>query len=458
MPRDLRLGLAGLLVVLAAAFPAAAQAPLPTDERGLPTLAPVLDRVTPAVVNISVVSRGAAEGNPLYRDPFFRRFFDLPGRPPPRRRMSAGSGVIVDAEAGLILTNHHVIEGGERIVVTLADRRRFTAERIGSDPATDLALLRIEADGLTALPFGDSDTLKVGDFVVAIGNPFGLGQTVTSGIVSALGRSGLKPDGYEDFIQTDASINPGNSGGALVTLDGRLIGINTAIVAPAGGNVGIGFAVPSEMARAVMAQFIEHGEVRRGRLGVLVQDLTPDLVEALEVASPAGAVVTQVEPGSSAEAAGLRPGDVVVGVDGRPVEGASDLRNRVGLAPLGSALALDVLRDGERIVVSAVIGASNHREETDGLLAGVALRDFLPRQGLSGVAGGAEVVAVEPDSAAAHSGLEPGDLIVAVGRRSVAEADEARRAVAAAGDAVALTVRRGPLQLLLVLQDRPSTG
>lgn len=280
-----------LVLVIGLGTPLAAQTvdrPLYLNDDGLPTLAPLLAEVTPAVVNISVESRQTDDLNPLFNDPFFRRFFDLqpmPQEPQPRRQMSAGSGVIFDAGAGYVLTNHHVVENGDRIVVTLKDRRQFDATLIGSDPGTDIALLKIEAEGLTALDMGDSDRLQVGDYVLAIGNPFGLGQTVTSGIVSALGRSGLNIEGFEGFIQTDASINPGNSGGALVTLDGRLIGINTAIIAPSGGNVGIGFAVPANMAAAVVAQLIEFGEVQRGTLGVMIQDFTPDLAEALGIAA-----------------------------------------------------------------------------------------------------------------------------------------------------------------------------
>ena len=256
--------------------------PLPT-RGGVPTLAPMLKQITPAVVNISVAVAAPERHNPLFRDPFFRRFFDLPEDAPARRRRSAGSGVIVDAEEGLILSNHHVVDKADEVTITLKNRRRFEAEILGSDPGTDVALLKIEAEGLTALPLGDSDALEVGDFVIAIGNPFGLGQTVTSGIVSALGRTGINVDGYEDFIQTDASINPGNSGGALVNLHGELVGINTAIIGPSGGNVGIGFAVPTRIAAAVMRQLEEHGGMQRGRIGVMIQNLTPDLAEALDL-------------------------------------------------------------------------------------------------------------------------------------------------------------------------------
>src|SRR5215218_7512083 len=261
---------------------------------GLPTLAPLVNQVTPAVVNISVVTRASMEDNPLFRDPFFMRFFSLPERPQ-RKEQAAGSGVIVDAARGYVLTNHHVIKDAEQVIVTLKDRRQFQAKVVGTDPGTDVAVLHIEARELTAIRFGDSDQLLVGDYVIAIGNPFGIGQTVTSGIVSALGRSGLSPEGFEDFIQTDASINPGNSGGALVNLRGELIGINTAILGPAGGNIGIGFAVPSNIARAVMSQIVKFGEVRRGRLGIEMVDLTAEIAKRLGVSTIEGVAVAAVQ-------------------------------------------------------------------------------------------------------------------------------------------------------------------
>ncbi|MFO1154880.1 MAG: Do family serine endopeptidase [Rhodospirillales bacterium] len=336
--------------------PASAQLPALSDGT-VPTLAPLLERVTPAVVNIAVVSRSPVVDNPLLRDPFFRRFFNIPDAPSHEQtQISAGSGVIVDAARGLVLSNHHVVANGIEIFVTLKDRRRLKAQLVGSDEATDIALLRVDARDLVDVPFGDSSQLKVGDFVVAIGNPFGLGQTATSGIVSALGRGGLKVGGYEDFIQTDASINPGNSGGALVDLHGTLVGINTAILSPAGGNIGIGFAVPSNMAHAVMEQLVRFGEVRRGRLGVVVQDVAPDMAESLELKKAQGALVTQVEGGSPAERAGIRSGDVIVAVDGQPVTSAADLRNRLGLVPLGERVEVDLMRRGRPISVSASVG------------------------------------------------------------------------------------------------------
>ena len=264
-----------------------------------PGIAQVLENVTPAVVNISVTGRAAVPQNPLLNDPYFRRFFDMPDQPQTRPVQSAGSGVIIDAADGYILTNHHVVKDAEEVTIVLQDRREIPAKVIGSDAATDIALLQIDAAGLKAVPISDSDTLRVGDYVAAIGNPFGIGQTVTTGIVSALSRqTGINADGYEDFIQTDASINPGNSGGALVDYDGNLVGINSAIISPAGGNVGIGFAVPINMAMSIVEQLLEYGEIRRGMLGVRITDLTPDVVEALDLEVSAGAVVSSVEPDS----------------------------------------------------------------------------------------------------------------------------------------------------------------
>ncbi|MFW8637414.1 DegQ family serine endoprotease [Cribrihabitans pelagius] len=456
--------LAALFVVtLTIAAPAASQtadAPVFRNSEGLPTLAPLLAEVTPAVVNISVESRQTAELNPLFNDPFFRRFFDMPPtpqQPQPRRQMSAGSGVIVDAEEGYVLTNHHVIENGDRIIVTLKDRRQFDAELIGSDAGTDIALLRIEAESIKALDLGDSDRLEVGDYVLAIGNPFGLGQTVTSGIVSALGRSGLNVDGYEDFIQTDASINPGNSGGALITLDGRLIGINTAIIAPSGGNVGIGFSVPSNMAQAVMDQLIEFGEVRRGRLGIIVQDFTPDLADALGSEAGVGAVVTQVEPDSAAEAAGLQAGDLIVSVDGRPVSGSADLRSQIGLRRIGSVVELEVIRDGETLAIEATLRDAGPAAAAAGdrvldRLSGAELRELQPGDPFYGNLNGVVVARLDPGSQAARSGLEAGDIILAVNRVPVASLSDLRQHLARVDGVLALTVQRGSARIFLVMR------
>ena len=321
------------------------------------SLAPMLDRIVPGVVNISTTSRVRLEVNPLFNDPFFRRFFGRPQMPREQQRQSLGSGVVIDAARGYILTNHHVVANADQVTVTLMDERQFEAKLVGSDADTDIAVIKITPDRLVSVPLGDSDALRVGDFVVAIGNPFGLGQTVTSGIVSALGRSGLGIEGYENFIQTDASVNPGNSGGALVDLDGRLVGINTAIVGPSGGNVGISFAIPSNMARDIMKQLIGSGKVRRGQLGVSVQDLTPELARSFGLKRTAGAVIAQIAPGSPAAAAGLQVGDVVVAVNGKSVSNASSLRSAVGLTPPGQEIDLEILRNGASRTLSVAIGA-----------------------------------------------------------------------------------------------------
>jgi Do/DeqQ family serine protease len=359
MLRRLRLTAVIAILLAAGAAPSAsrAAAPIVGPDGQVPTLAPLLREVTPAVVNIAV--RGTVMvDNPLLRDPLFRRFFNIPEGQLRRQVQSAGSGVIVDARAGYVITNNHVIANADRIVVTLKDNRQVEATLVGTDPETDIALLKIEARDLVAARLGDSDKLEVGDFVIAIGNPFGLGQTVTSGIVSALGRTGLGIESYENFIQTDASINPGNSGGALIDLHGELIGINTAILGPSGGNVGIGFAVPINMARSVMEQLVAHGEVRRGRLGVQVQDLTPDIAEALRVGVDGGAVIGRVEPDSPARRAGLQPGDVIIAVDGVSIQSSSDLRNRVGLIPVGTTVRLTILRNGAEQTVDVRIERS----------------------------------------------------------------------------------------------------
>jgi serine protease Do len=325
------------------------------DSGQIPSLAPLLREITPAFVNISV--RGLVrEDNPLYQDPYFRQFFNIP-KQLERRVEATGSGVIVDAEHGYALTNNHVVEHASNIQVATKDAQSFSATIVGRDPATDIAVIQIRnGSNLKPLPLGDSDKLEVGDFVVAIGNPFGLGQTVTSGIVSALGRSGLGIEGYEDFIQTDASINPGNSGGALVNLRGELIGINTAILAPGGGNVGIGFAVPINMAHSVMEQIIQHGDVRRGRIGISIQDLTPELAESFHTKRTAGAIIADVAPRSAAEKAGIRKGDLVIAANGVPIRSSTQLRNKIGLTPVGDRIELQVERNGVPQTIPVRIG------------------------------------------------------------------------------------------------------
>jgi serine protease DegQ len=350
--------LASCLLVLGCGLgfaPMAADAgiPIPND---VPTLAPVVDKVVQGVVNIAV-SGSVEVQNPLMSDPFFRQFFRLPNQPMRRQIQAAGSGVIVDADKGYILTNNHVVAVGQDqdIEVTLKDKRHFKAKLVGRDPETDIAVLKIDADKLTAVEFADSDKIRVGDYALAIGNPFGLGQTVTSGIVSALGRSGLGIEGYEDFIQTDASINPGNSGGALVDLRGELMGINTAILGPSGGNVGIGFAVPANLAKQIMADLIKNGDVKRGQIGIRTQDLTPDIASSLGIDSGDGALIAQVAADSAAANAGLQAGDLIVAIDNVPVHNVADLHKRIDFAHVGDALKLSILRDGKSSTVKVTI-------------------------------------------------------------------------------------------------------
>jgi serine protease Do/serine protease DegQ len=415
-----------------------AQGGLPTRD-GMATLAPILAKVMPAVVNIAVLQRSPEEQNPLMRDPFFRRFFGEPEQSEPQ--VAAGSGVIVDAKNGYVITNAHVVKDAERIQITLRDNRRLPAKLVGSDPGTDIALVKVQPDRLVELKFGDSDALEVGDFVVAIGNPFGIGQTATSGIVSALGRSGLNIEGYEHFIQTDASINPGNSGGALVNLKGELVGINSAIIGPAGGNVGIGFAVPSVLAKAVMEQLVRYGEVRRGRLGIAMQD---------PVGGTEGALIASVQAKSPAAAAGLEKGDVVTGLNGRPVRSAAELRARLGVVPAGETVDLRVVHDGKPHEVKARIapiqGASAGSGKSIPELAGAALEDV--RRGNER---GVQVASVEGGSAAYSHGLREGDVIVGVNQRRVGTTAELSKRLRSKGR-LALNVVRGDFLLTIPLR------
>jgi serine protease DegQ len=448
--RLLSLGFLGLGIVL----PAAASGLLPVDANGQPvaTIAPMLATVTPAVVNINTRTRVRTR-DPFADDPFFRQFFGIPSMPRERVQQSLGSGVVIDAERGYVLTNNHVIDGADDISVTLADGRTVTARKVGADPDSDVAVVQIEAVDLVALPLADSDRLRVGDFVVAVGNPFGLGQTVTSGIVSALGRSGLRGLNVQNFIQTDASINPGNSGGALVNLRGELIGVNTAIFTPSGGNVGIGFAIPANLAREVMRQLLAFGEVRRGTLGVQAQDLDPQLAEVLKVDASRGAVVTRVLPESAAARAGLKPGDVITVLDGKAVNGRADLANLEGLLPVGKEVVLRVIREGESILLRATLAAPTLRRaagaELDRRLAGARLADRAPRNGRGT---GVQVAEIEPDSTAQRLGLAEGDVIVGLNRREVANLDALETLLAAAGRQAVLTVQRGQQGFYVILR------
>jgi serine protease Do/serine protease DegQ len=414
----------------------------------------MLKKVLPAVVNISTTTYVASRENVL-QNPFYHYFYRGRQAPAMKRSQSLGSGVIVDARRGWVITNNHVIENADEITVTLRDQRSFKAKLLGTDPAVDIALLQIEGDKLTELPLADSEGLEVGDFVVAIGNPFGLGQTVTYGIVSALGRTDLGIEGYENFIQTDASINPGNSGGALVTTRGKLVGINTAIVGGA-GNIGIGFAIPANMVKAITTQLARYGEVQRGQLGVVMQDLTRDLARAFGLTHHGGAVVAQVLPGSAAEKAGIRSGDIIVGIDGRKVKDGSALRNAIGVLRAGTEIELELIRDGKsRTVVATIALPREARTEGERLsrkFSGAVLGNLGEDHPL-GEEGGVEVLEVAPGSKAWEAGLRPGDVIVSVNRHLVGSLLELSEVLGrAGGQSLLLNIRRGNGAFFVVMK------
>ena len=445
---------AAIVICLGTAIAPMAQAAtgaLFTNEDGEPTLAPVIKEIGPAIVNIATSGTVTNEGVPL--DPFFGQMF--PNMPQHEQPVHAvGSGVIVDAENGYIITNNHVIDNADEIMITLTDRRQLPATLVGTDPETDIAVLKVDPDNLTGIDFGDSDRLDVGDFVLAVGNPFGLGQTVTLGIVSAVGRSGLGIEGYEDFIQTDASINPGNSGGALVSMSGKVIGINTAILGSQ-GNIGIGFAIPINMARSIMDQIVEHGSVERGLLGVNIQDLTPDLALALGVDDNEGALVARVFPDSAAREAGVEDGDIITAVNGVHIDGASDLRNVVGLMRVGETAELSILRGSQELSLEAIIKARPEEPQMASAepsatvpgggteFAGAAFGPIDPMSELSGKIDGVEVVDVQPESKAWAAGLRPGDVVTEVNRDAISDPDQFVDAIDDADGRVLLHVRRG---------------
>ena len=446
LPLSAALALAAMLALTAHAAP-----PPVTSNSPVPSLAPMVKKVGPTVVSIATRST-VKDRNPLLEDPFFRRFFDVPPDAGPAERTvrSAGSGVVVDAANGYIITNAHVVENATDITVQAQDSHEYKAEIVGADEGSDVAVLKLKQGKLPAITLGDSTEVEVGDFVVAIGNPFGLQHTVTSGIVSALGRSGINPEGYEDFIQTDASINPGNSGGALVNLRGELVGINSAILSRTGGNIGIGFAIPVNMVKSVMDQLIKYGEVKRGLLGVNIYTLTPDLLQA--VGAPAdtqGALVSQVVEGSSADKAGIKINDIITSVNGENVKGAPELRRAIGMLRIGDKVDVGLLRDGKPRKVTAVIA---ERSETEA----VAATDI--HAGLEGAqlanadsGGGVVVRAMDANSPAAQTGLRPNDVIVGVNRTRVTDLKQLRDA-AGGSPSIVLNVRRGNATLLIPIR------
>ncbi|HUB65044.1 MAG TPA: DegQ family serine endoprotease [Methylocella sp.] len=429
--------------------------------QGLPTLAPMLANVSPAVVNISVQGTEKVAQNPLFQDPLFRQFFNIPQGPSTEHFQAVGSGVIIDAERGYVVTNNHVVRNAEEIQVTLKDRRQFNAKLVGADPQTDIAVLKIQADSLTALPLGISKDIKVGDYVVAIGDPFGLGQTATFGIVSALGRTGLGIEGYEDFIQTDASINPGNSGGALVNMAGQLIGMNTAILSQSGGNVGVGFAIPVDMVRTIAQELIASGKVSRGELGVRVQNLTPVLAQAMGINISSGALVSKVVPDSPAAKAGIKSGDVITKLDENAVTSSSDLRNGVGEKAPGTDVRLTLLRDGKEQTVTATLepmktasaSEATGTQRKNAFLSGLTIGPIPQNDPNYGKVKGVYVESVDPSSASALAGLQQGDIITSVGQTPVGTTGQFNRIVReqTKGKPLLLEVQRGNSSLFIAI-------
>ena len=455
-------GIAGTLILTLGSLHGVSQAAMPAAINGseMPSLAPLVEKTSPAVVNIRTQAKVSAPSNPLMEDPFFRRFFGVPEGQQPRQRdvSSAGSGVIVDASKGYILTNHHVVDGADEIEVFLEDNRTFNATIIGSDPGTDIAVIQVaDPKNLIEMGLSNSDDVRVGDFVLAIGNPFGLQHTVTSGIVSALGRRGINRDGYEDFIQTDASINPGNSGGALVNLKGELVGINSAIYSQSGGNIGIGFAIPSNIAASIMEQILEFGEVKRGLLGVSISDLSEETAEAfgINVENNQGALVQEVFPDSPAEAAGVEPGDVIVKVDGEDISGAGDLRTTIGLKRSGEQVKLELKRGGKTIKSTATLEALENApeavaEDINPRLAGASFANYDGKsQPYNGE--GVIVTAVLAGSPAEAVGLQANDIIIQLNNKPVESVGDLK-SLAEDASVLGLKIIRGQRVLLRVIR------
>ncbi|WP_187487530.1 serine endoprotease DegQ [Duffyella gerundensis] len=431
-----------------------AMATLPAQIQGqaLPSLAPMLEKVLPAVVSVHVEGT-APEDRQEIPEPLKRFFGQQPGDNQPQPFEGLGSGVIIDAAKGYVLTNNHVVNGADKISVQLSDGNEYDAKLIGHDEQTDIALIQIQgAKNLTQIKVADSDALKVGDFAVAIGNPFGLGQTATSGIISALGRSGLNLEGLENFIQTDAAINRGNSGGALINLNGELIGINTAILASSGGNIGIGFAIPGNMAVELAKQLIEFGEVKRGQLGIKGTELTPDIAKAFNVDAQRGAFVSEVLPQSAAAKAGIKAGDIITSLDGKNITSFAELRVKIGTTAPGKQVKVGLVREGKPQSVTVTLEQSAQSTASAQLMSpalqGATLSDGQTKTGDKGV----NVDAVDKGTPAEQIGLQKGDVIVGVNRSRVQNLAEMRKFLDAKPAVMALHVVRGEDTIYLLLR------
>ncbi|EBQ4988460.1 serine endoprotease DegQ [Salmonella enterica] len=435
-------------LTLSAPFPALASIP---GQATLPSLAPMLEKVLPAVVSVKVEGT-AAQSQKVPEE--FKKFFgeDLPDQPS-QPFEGLGSGVIIDAAKGYVLTNNHVINQAQKISIQLNDGREFDAKLIGGDDQSDIALLQIQNPSkLTQIAIADSDKLRVGDFAVAVGNPFGLGQTATSGIISALGRSGLNLEGLENFIQTDASINRGNSGGALLNLNGELIGINTAILAPGGGSIGIGFAIPSNMAQTLAQQLIQFGEIKHGLLGIKGTEMTADIAKAFKLNVQRGAFVSEVLPNSGSAKAGVKSGDVIISLNGKPLNSFAELRSRIATTEPGTKVKLGLLRDGKPLEVEVTLDSNTSSSASAEMIApalqGATLSDGQLKDGTKGV----KVDSVEKSSPAAQAGLQKDDVIIGVNRDRISSIAEMRKVMAAKPSIIALQVVRGNENIYLLLR------
>ena len=455
MTRTSRIMLSTIAISMSLALSTATvQAALPIDVNGqeMPSLAPILEGVTPAVVNISVSAKKVTR----QAIPQQIRFFFGPNLPPDQVQeqpfQALGSGVIIDANKGYVITNFHVIQDADEIKVTLKDGREISAKKIGEDQQSDIALLQIKADNLSQVVLADSDKLRVGDFAIHLGSPLGLAQTATPGFACALGRTGHNIENLENFIQTDAAINSGNSGGALINMKGQLIGINTAILGPNGGNIGIGFAIPSNMVKDLIDQIIKYGEVRRGMLGVMGGELTTDLAKAFGYDKQNGAFVSQVMEGSAADAAGIKAGDIIVSINGNPVRSFGELRAKVATMGAGKVVELGLIRDGKPQVAKVTLKQSEESAvavaQIHPALNGAKLENTKAGQLPQGV----EVVDVETRSPASAVGLRKGDIITGVNRVKVNNLNTLEKAMKGRTDVLALNIIRGNASLYLILR------